>query len=112
MRADLLDDATEARMESGEIGWCAAEIQRAKAARAAAADAQTAERLLLDALAMARRQGALGWALRIATDLAQMRSNRGDVSDARTLLSGTLAQFAEGAATADHRTATALLRSL
>ena len=112
VRADLLDDATLARVEAGEVGWCAPEVQRAQAVRiAASGDAWTAARLLREALATAKRQGALGWELRIATDLARLQGDRGDPTEARALLTAALSQFTEGAGTIDHRRAAALLAS-
>jgi len=113
IRADLLDEATEARMGSGELGWAAPEVQRAKAVRVAAAgDAGGAERLLLDALAAAKQQGASSWELRIATNLAQLHRDRGAIHEAHALLAATMSQFAEGATTPDHREAAALLAAL
>ena len=113
IRADLLDEPTAARLTSGELGWAAPEIQRAKAMRGAAMrDGAGAERALHEALAAARQQGALSWALRIATSLAQLQRERGALREARDLLSATMSQFVEGATTADHRAAAALRASL
>jgi predicted ATPase/DNA-binding winged helix-turn-helix (wHTH) protein len=113
IRPELLDDATEARADSGVIGWCAAEVRRAKAARASSVGkVSEAERLLREGLNMARRQGALGWELRIATDLARIQRDRGDTANARRLLAETTSRFTEGEATMDRRAASALLASL
>ncbi len=113
IRADLLDEATEDRIESGALGWALPEGQRAKAMRLASAGDQCgAEQLLLDALATAKQQGALSWELRAVTSLSQLRRDRGDVHGAHGLLSETLSRFAEGSNTEDHRSAATLLASL
>jgi predicted ATPase/DNA-binding winged helix-turn-helix (wHTH) protein len=113
IRADLLDEPTEARIESGELGWAAPEVQRAKAVRAVSSgDIDGAEHLLLEALAASKQQGALSWELRIATTLAQLLRDRGDVREAQDLLVETMSRFVEGAMTTDHRNAAAVLASL
>jgi predicted ATPase/DNA-binding winged helix-turn-helix (wHTH) protein len=109
IRADLLDEPTEARLASGELGWAAPEVQRASAVRlAATGERASAERLLNDALAEATQQGAASWQLRIATSLAELQRDRGAVREARELLTTTMSLFVEGATTPDHRAAAAL----
>jgi hypothetical protein len=74
--------------------------------------AGTGEQVLLDAMSLARRQGALSWELRIACTLAKLMSDQGRTADARTLLSGTYLKFTEGEGTADMRLAKSLLATL
>jgi hypothetical protein len=113
VRGDLLDDATDARLLSGAVGWAGPEIARTKALRIAAdGDARGAEGRLLAALDMAKEQGALGWELRVSTTLAALRRDRGDVQGAHEVVRAALSKFTEGANTADNRAAMALLASL
>ncbi|MBN2992649.1 hypothetical protein JWR97_16460, partial [Pseudomonas cedrina subsp. fulgida] len=65
------------------------------------ADADACEALLLQALGLARQQGALAWELRCATSLAGLWQTQGRIEAARDLLSSTYAQFTEGFATQD-----------
>jgi predicted ATPase len=112
-RADLLDDETATRVETGQVGWCAAEVRRAQAVRVATSgDAALTDQLLDRALATAKQQGALGWELRIAIDIAEQRRDRGEARRARAALAETFSRFTEGAATADHRRAVAVIASL
>jgi hypothetical protein len=112
-RTDLLDDETEERVETGQVGWCAAEVRRARAARAAASGSETlADRILAEALSTAKQQGALSWELRIATDIAERLRDRGEERNARGVLTETFSRFTEGAWTADHRRAAAVIASL
>jgi len=67
---------------------------------------------LLQALEIARGQGALAWELRTATSLARHWQAMHRSTDARTLISAALAKFTEGFATPDHRAASALLSDL
>ncbi len=64
---------------------------------------------LADALALSRRQGALAWELRASIDLARQLAAEGRPEQARALLHPVFAQFADGADTADLRTAKSLL---
>jgi hypothetical protein len=64
------------------------------------------------ALAMARRQGALSWELRIACSLVDCWQGTADEPALRTELATLLARFSEGAETADHRAAQARLHEL
>jgi len=74
--------------------------------------AGTGEQVLLDAMSLARRQGALSWELRIACTLAKLMSDQGRIAEARTLLNGTYLKFTEGEGTADMRLAKSLLATL
>jgi hypothetical protein len=68
-----------------------------------------AQDLLLSSLDWARRQSALGWELRSAITLARLWIQLGRGEQARTMLSEVSRQFKEGFATADLKTARALL---
>jgi predicted ATPase/DNA-binding winged helix-turn-helix (wHTH) protein len=103
------------RIESGKVGWCAAEVIRAHAARQLSIKQITeeaAEALLLRSLAIAREQSALSWELRTATDLARLWSGQGRRSDARNLLSGVYGRLTEGMHDSDAVKAKALIDSL
>jgi predicted ATPase/DNA-binding winged helix-turn-helix (wHTH) protein len=92
-----------ARVEAGTVGWCAPEVLRVHGERLAS------EPLLLRALSLARRQGALAWELRAATSLAAAWLAAGRRDDARDLLATTLAGLTQGRACVDVRRATTLL---
>ncbi|UEH10628.1 ATP-binding protein [Pseudomonas sp. HN8-3] len=96
------DAAAIERARSGAAGWCAAEILRVRAEQLARqGDMRVAEALLLQALGLARQQGALAWELRCAHSLAQLWQQQGRSLAARNLLSPIHAQFTEGFATQD-----------
>lgn len=94
-----VSDAVFERATQGAAGWCAPEILRLRAQTLADPDAR--EALLLQALALARQQGALAWELRCATSLARSWQTQGRIEAARDLLSSIYAQFTEGFATLD-----------
>jgi predicted ATPase len=71
--------------------------------------AAAAEDHFRQALVWARRQGALSWELRAATSLARLLREAGRSADATSLLRPVYDRFTEGFATADLRTAKALL---
>jgi hypothetical protein len=58
------------------------------------------------------RQGARGWELRAATDLAALLSGQGRTESARTLLQPVFEQFVEGLDTKDLKAAGCLLETL
>jgi predicted ATPase len=64
------------------------------------------------ALELARRQGALSWELRCATSLARLLRDQGRSGDATAQLQPVYDRFTEGFATADLKTAKALLDDL
>jgi predicted ATPase len=68
-----------------------------------------AEACLIESLALSRRQGALAWELRTSIDLARRSAARGKPRQARALLQPVYDRFAEGAKTADLKTAESLL---
>ena len=63
--------------------------------------ASSAERVLLEALAVAQRQGALAWELRSATSLARLWQRQGHYQRAWEVLEPIYARFTEGFATPD-----------
>jgi tetratricopeptide (TPR) repeat protein len=71
-----------------------------------------AETCLLKSLELARGQGARGWELRTATDLAALLANRRQRKRGRAVLESVFAQFTEGFDTTDLRAAERLLTSL
>ena len=118
--ATLCEDAVPpealARVESGRVGWSAAEILRAAGEatrRSAARDAaQAAETMFHRSLELARRQNALSWELRSATSLARLWRDQHRVGAAHELLSAVRARFGEGFQTRDCLNADALLQEL
>jgi len=104
-----------ARVEQGQVGWCAPEILRAAAAntlRDAPHAAEAAQATLVRALEMARAQGALSWELRAATSLARLWRDQGRRADAHRLVAAAHARFDEGLDTADLVAARALADEL
>ncbi|GGF39533.1 transcriptional regulator [Aliidongia dinghuensis] len=75
-------------------------------------DLAAAEEALGQALDRARRQAALGWALRSATALAALRRQQGRREEALALLAPIVAEFAPEARSADLTRARALLQEL
>jgi predicted ATPase/DNA-binding winged helix-turn-helix (wHTH) protein len=65
-----------------------------------------------DSLELSRRQGARGWELRAAIDLAKLLSERGNPENGRTVLQPVYAGFSEGFETADLKAAEELLATL
>jgi hypothetical protein len=108
-------DQALTKSERDEERWWIAELLRIKAEMISLAEgleaAPTVELHLQDALAWARRQGALSLELRCATDLARLWRQHGQAARARELLAPIYARFTEGFATADLEAARALLES-
>lgn len=100
-----VDEASFERARQGDAGWCTAEILRARAEsllhQADALAVQAAERLLLEALGLAHRQGALAWELRSALSLARLWQRGGRHTAARELLQAVYERFTEGFSTPD-----------
>jgi predicted ATPase len=67
---------------------------------------------LRQALAVAQQQGARGWELRAATNLARLWLDRGNREGARNLLAPIYGEFAGGCDTPDLHEAGALLDAL
>ncbi|HEY0683314.1 MAG TPA: winged helix-turn-helix domain-containing protein [Steroidobacter sp.] len=74
--------------------------------------ADEAERDLQEALECSRNQGARGWELRAAMDLARLWKDRDRVADATGLLRSVRESFTEGFDTEDLRAADRLLQTL
>jgi adenylate cyclase len=101
-----LDEAVASAASTGERTYDA-EFCRLKAvlllrsARRTAALEAEAERLLQQAIAIARGQGAMALELRAATTLARLRSTARDRDDSRRILREVYGRFTEGFATRD-----------
>jgi len=68
--------------------------------------------IFLRALAAARRQNALAWALRTAVALLELRGEQGRPASAKRLVSGMLSQFTDRTETPDRAKAVQLLKAL
>ena len=92
-----LDDTLIGRLEHGEGLWCAAEIRRAEGLhREWEGRLDDAERLYLQALEIAQQQGAFGWELRAAQNLATLWAKRAEPAKAVSLLDATLMRAPSG----------------
>lgn len=103
------------RAEAGGSAWCAPEILRVAACRhlsASPPDLAAAEALLLRARALAARQKALGWSLRIQCSLSTLREAQQRRAEAEHELAAVIDRFVEGRSTADLIAAQALLAQL
>lgn len=110
----LLDETLALVHANGDL-YNLPELLRVKARALASSPAPRhalAEDCLLQSLDWSRRQGARGWELRTAMDLARLWSASERRQDGRVLLRDVLAGYAEGFGTADLRDASALLASL
>jgi predicted ATPase/DNA-binding winged helix-turn-helix (wHTH) protein len=116
LREDIVPAEALARIDSGRVGWSAAEILRVagEAIRREAAEdaAQVAEAIFHRSLQLARRQSALSWELRTATSLARLWRDQRRIGVARELLSAVRDRFSEGFQTHDCLKADALLQEL
>jgi predicted ATPase/DNA-binding winged helix-turn-helix (wHTH) protein len=116
LREGILPPEALARVESGRIGWNAAEILRVSGEQArkdrGPQAAQSAEAAYLRSLDIARRQGALSWELRTATSLAGLWRTQNRGQEARELLADVHGRFTEGFQTADYARADAVLLEL
>jgi predicted ATPase/DNA-binding winged helix-turn-helix (wHTH) protein len=109
-------DKALARASACKECWGSAEMLRLKGELLLQHDghgaAAAAERHFQDALAMARRQGALAWELRCATSLARLWRGRGAADQARQLLQPVYGRFGEGWSHPDLAAARTLLAAL
>jgi predicted ATPase len=116
LREDSVPAEALARVESGRIGWNAAEILRVSGEQArkdgGPGAARTAEAAYLRSLDIARRQAALSWELRTATSLAGLWRDQHRIREAHALLADVHGRFTEGFQTADYARAGALLLEL
>ncbi|MDS9468813.1 winged helix-turn-helix domain-containing protein [Paracoccus sp. MBLB3053] len=93
--------------------WCTAELQRIAALQLLAkGDTEGARAQLAFAFDTARGQGATAWALRIATNIADLERHSGETDAARDMLTETLGRMSQGAKTRDVRRARRLLAEL
>jgi predicted ATPase/DNA-binding winged helix-turn-helix (wHTH) protein len=110
-----VEEAIARSLRSGQL-WCLADLLRVKGAlilgEGARGAASVAEDHFLQGLDLARRQGARSWELRCATSLARLWRDQARSKEARELLAAVYDRFTEGYATADLRTAKALLEEL
>jgi predicted ATPase/DNA-binding winged helix-turn-helix (wHTH) protein len=101
------------RSERSEERWATAEMLRIKGQlfllQGAPGAAATAEDHYQQGLDWARRQGALSWELRCATNLARLWRDQARSEEARELLVPVYERFTEGFATSDLKAATALI---
>jgi predicted ATPase len=98
------------RAAENAASWCAPEILRGEALALLQDGAPAeAEAVLHQALGLARLQGARGWELRIATNLAELDLPGQPRAAALDRLADLRARFAAGSGTADLRRADALL---
>jgi predicted ATPase/DNA-binding winged helix-turn-helix (wHTH) protein len=116
LREDITPTEALARVDSGRVGWSAAETLRVAGEairRSAAQDAAlAAEALFHRSLNLARRQGARSWELRTATSLARLWRDQHQLGPAHELLAGVRDRVFEGLQTRDCLQADALLREL
>jgi len=111
MALEVLNDALATAESTGE-GAYDAELHRQKGEWLLArtpADVDAAETCFEQALAVARRQGALSMELRAALSLARLRQRRGGQAAVHDLVAPIYARFEEGFETADMREARTLL---
>jgi predicted ATPase/DNA-binding winged helix-turn-helix (wHTH) protein len=116
IEVSMLEESTVERVERGYVGWCAAEVQRARAVNilSAVGDVQ-ADRaaLLLDrASKTARAQGAFAWELRAATSSALLWLRLGNRDVALRCLAPVYQRVQEGKETSDVRLGGALMEAL
>lgn len=92
--------------------WWSPEVLRTRAMVVQASDAEAAETYLDRAMAIAKRQGARTWQLRIALSLASLWAERGQRAAAHELLSPHYRVATEGFETADLVAAKTVLQDL
>ena len=105
-------DKALARAERTEERWFFAEVLRRKGELLLLQGAPDAEEWFGQAVAWARRQGALSLELRSATSLARLHQRGGRTTQARKVLTPVYRRFTEGFGTADLMTAKAVLDTL
>ncbi|MGX9431672.1 MULTISPECIES: ATP-binding protein [Bradyrhizobium] len=106
-------DAAIERCDSNEGRWCLPELLRIKGEilrrDGSIAAVTAAEEHFMQALEWARRQQALSWELRAATNLAELWHGGGKTAEAEQLLSSVYDRFSEGFETVDLEAARALI---
>jgi tetratricopeptide (TPR) repeat protein len=104
--ADTTVAGALARCQASGAAWCVPELMRVRAVSLAARERVTdAIGLLIDALEIARSQGALAWELKLASTLAGFD----DSGSARERLREIVNRTSEGFGTRDYREAVAIL---
>jgi predicted ATPase/DNA-binding winged helix-turn-helix (wHTH) protein len=99
---ELLTEQALARVERGEVGWCAPETLRVHGvALFRNGGLAEAEAIFERSLALSRSQGTLSWELRTACSLARLWGGQDRQQDAQALLGSTYTRFTEGHGTAD-----------
>jgi DNA-binding winged helix-turn-helix (wHTH) protein/predicted ATPase len=106
---DLVAEALVAATQSGNHYWTA-ELHRLRGALTATE--KDAESSFVEAMAIARRQGAKSFELRAATSLSRLWAHQGKMREAHALLAEVHAWFTEGFDTADLEDARALLEEV
>jgi tetratricopeptide (TPR) repeat protein len=107
----LLEDAFAVLEQTGERAW-EAELYRLRGELLRERRPEAAEAAFGEALAVARRQGALAFELRAAMGLAGLLAAQGRESEARAVLAPVYARFTEGFDTIDLRAAREMLARL
>jgi predicted ATPase len=111
----VIDDAV-GLSERGGGHWCTPELLRVRGMivlrRGEGDAARAAEAHFLEAIDLARRQQALAWELRAATNLAGLKYDQGLIGEASETLRPVYERFSEGYRTDDLITAKRLLDSL
>lgn len=101
LHPSLADESTFLRGDTGDAGWCQAELLRVRGERARSRDSKAAESLFLRSLARARQDGALSWELRASTSLGRLWMEEGRKHEAIDLLQSVLDRVTEGHSTSD-----------
>jgi len=110
----LIDETISRIEESGELYLLPEALRMRGCAILASPECRVdeAKACFIQSLELSHRQGARGWELRTAIDLARLWGNRDKPDEGRRLLQPILEQFAEGRDTADLQTAERLLVEL
>ncbi|PST22457.1 hypothetical protein C7U60_14725 [Mesorhizobium plurifarium] len=106
-----MEEALQRARECSEA-WCAPELLRIKGLIHRELGLAGSEMLLLEAMRLGSRQGALAWELRAATSLCEHYLDEGEHQRAFETLHPVYERFGEGFATEDMRRADAVLRRL
>ncbi len=108
-----LVDETLARCRARDEGWYLPELLRIKGElRLQGGAPDAAADCFVEALTLARQQGALFWVLRSALSAARLEVGRNRASAGRRVLAPVYEAFSEGLETADLRAARALLETI
>jgi predicted ATPase len=107
-----LDDARSVAASTGQHAYASEHGRLQAELHAATGHPEEAELNYVEALTMARVQGALWLELRVARGFANFLAAAGRADQARTVLQPVLSQLTEGRETLDYAYADALLKSL